>query len=745
MAQKLLHFQVMSDNRIGWNYSSLNTSNNGLIERERERENSVIQTEQNFTVDKKSQQTSLTTAFNNLDRIVREKLKPCFKNSWKNFWNRGRERALKDTKKALDSLGNENSLGDENKKPDFGKAEQNKVLFKNALHNESLSKETRKALEALIEALRTGKGCLKTVYSKTQLKEIFHRIQQIESNRLGQGGYGTVYKGGENLVFKVINKKKAFECDVNGNKAFLKGANNFTDNKELFYRQSNGLVTEYIDSFKENGQYVAVFERITGDDLGTMLKAEDLTYASLKMNLMGYQEQYDTAVKQNKQGVEKFKKKLENAKKEKKTIDLERCIILSQTAEGIAAVHESGCIHRDIKPQNTMVETEKPARDQSGNVIKNEKGEIQMEKVEFPGVKLIDQGLAIDMKNGEGLQNLPSAGTPRFMAPEIIFNHNASPACDVFSFGITLLTATCNTQTPFLETYNPIKNAIKSGNNSELKNAQKTHFKNLKTTIEKCYTITTTTGEKKPFLRDLVLKCCSLKPEDRPSAAQVAYCLQVYRAAVDVEQEKELNFDNVLKMAEADRPKGIPLALRDMMQSGDEAVRQRGCRAVLNLGDADPSYKKTPSYGLALLRSGKKDEFKSWASQWEADLQGIKNTHPGFENLKDERERLKKQIAASRKEIEVLSKINTEIGKGDIEVKRTFIQKQLDAIDALNALEARLNQNPLFNLMQRITTDNLSNNGNAVWGTKDIKVSQDEFSIINNLFPKESINPKNIV
>ena len=66
-------------------------------------------------------------------------------------------------------------------------------------------------------------------------------------------------------------------------------------------------------------------------------------------------------------------------------------------------------------------------------------------------------------------------------------------------------------------------------------------------------------------------------------------------AAVEAGQEKDLKFDEVLKMAEADRPKGIPLALREMMQSEDNAVRQKGCTAVLNLGDADPSYKKTPS------------------------------------------------------------------------------------------------------------------------------------------------------
>ena len=128
-----------------------------------------------------------------------------------------------------------------------------------------------------------------------------------------------------------------------------------------------------------------------------------------------------------------------------KTIDLQRCIMLSQIAEGIAAVHESGCINRDIKPQNTMIgyrETEEPARDENGNVIRNENGEIQMQKITVPYAKLIDQGLTIDMKSGKGLKRIGCAGTPRYIAPETGFRYDTSPACDVFSFGITLLTTT---------------------------------------------------------------------------------------------------------------------------------------------------------------------------------------------------------------------------------------------------------------------------------------------------------------
>ena len=120
-----------------------------------------------------------------------------------------------------------------------------------------------------------------------------------------------------------------------------------------------------------------------------------------------------------------------------------------------------------------------------------------------------------------------------------------------------------------------------------------------------------------------MLKCCSFNPADRPSAAQVAYCLQFYTSVIGTEAEKTLKFDEVLKMAEADRPKSIPLALREMMQSDNKDVRQRGCTAVLNFGNADPSYKKTPSYGLALLRCGKTGKFNQWATKNSSALQQL--------------------------------------------------------------------------------------------------------------------------
>lgn len=142
-----------------------------------------------------------------------------------------------------------------------------------------------------------------------------------------------------------------------------------------------------------------------------MLDAQNTEFTALKTNLNVYQKLYDELrVAKDEQSIksaEEIGNKIKEIKEKKKIIDLQRCIILSQMSEGIAAIHESGCINRDIKPSNTMIgymETEEPARDENDNVIRNEKGEIQMKKVMVPYAKLIDQGLTVDMKSGEGLK-----------------------------------------------------------------------------------------------------------------------------------------------------------------------------------------------------------------------------------------------------------------------------------------------------------------------------------------------------
>ncbi|MCW2914270.1 MAG: hypothetical protein JWN52_2338 [Actinomycetia bacterium] len=138
-------------------------------------------------------------------------------------------------------------------------------------------------------------------------------------------------------------------------------------------------------------------------------------------------------------------------------------------AEGLAAIHACGLVHRDLKP---------------GNVILAE-----------DGPRLIDFGIARALDGTSLTASGMLVGTPSFMSPEQALGHPIGPATDVFSLGAVLAFAATG-QSPFGEGPAPAMVYRIAREDPDLR------------------------GVPTP-LRPIVASCLAKEPSDRPSLTEI--------------------------------------------------------------------------------------------------------------------------------------------------------------------------------------------------------------------------------
>ncbi|HZZ78710.1 MAG TPA: serine/threonine-protein kinase [Gemmataceae bacterium] len=89
--------------------------------------------------------------------------------------------------------------------------------------------------------------------------------------------------------------------------------------------------------------------------------------------------------------------------------------VITQVAEGLAAAHALGIIHRDVKPDNVLITADGVAKLTDLGLVKELEADLNL------------------TRTGRGL------GTPHFMAPEQFRNaKKADVRCDIYSLGATL-------------------------------------------------------------------------------------------------------------------------------------------------------------------------------------------------------------------------------------------------------------------------------------------------------------------
>ena len=143
--------------------------------------------------------------------------------------------------------------------------------------------------------------------------------------------------------------------------------------------------------------------------------------------------------------------------------------IARQLCAGIAAAHEKGVLHRDLKPANVML-------DGNGDV------------------RIADFGIAtLGDAEGESV-----AGTPQYMAPELLVGKPASTKSDIFALGLILFEVFTG------------KRAYEAKTLRELKELHNTSTLTNPSSI---------VNDLDPAIERVILRCLEKDPEKRPASA----------------------------------------------------------------------------------------------------------------------------------------------------------------------------------------------------------------------------------
>ncbi len=191
---------------------------------------------------------------------------------------------------------------------------------------------------------------------------------------LGSGGMGTVYRGehltvGRGVAIKVLSGEWSGQSFV---------ARRFQAEARIASTIGHPNIVEVFDAGKlPDGRLFLVMEHLVGHDLAAEIARELML------------SQYRSAT------------------------------VLRQVALALAAAHQAGVIHRDLKPGNVMI-----ARRADGEIV-----------------KILDFGIASSPRTGdrEGPQRLtlPGSvmGTPDYMAPEQSTSAEPTPRFDIYALG----------------------------------------------------------------------------------------------------------------------------------------------------------------------------------------------------------------------------------------------------------------------------------------------------------------------
>jgi len=201
------------------------------------------------------------------------------------------------------------------------------------------------------------------------------RYQVIEE--LGRGGMGNVYKVRDTEVNEKIAIKLIRPEIAKDKKTIERFRNELRFARKIRHKN----VCQMYDLSREGDRYYITMEYVRGDDLKSLIK---------RMGSFSPAQAINT---------------------------------IKQVCDGLVEAHKLGVVHRDLKPQNIMI-------DQDGNA------------------RIMDFGIARSLE-GKGLTGMGvMIGTPEYMSPEQVEGKDIDQRSDIYSLGVILFEMVTG-QTPF--------------------------------------------------------------------------------------------------------------------------------------------------------------------------------------------------------------------------------------------------------------------------------------------------------
>jgi predicted ATPase len=192
-----------------------------------------------------------------------------------------------------------------------------------------------------------------------------NRYRIIE--QVGKGGMGRVYKVRDTQIDEDI-ALKLIKPEISTDEKVIE---RFRNELIIARKITHKNVCRLFDINEEAGTPFITMEYVTGKDLKSILIKED-------------------------------------------RLTEERIIsIAKQVCEGLEAAHDLNVVHRDLKPQNIMI---------------NEEGKA----------KIMDFGIARSIKTPGVTQEGTTIGTPEYMSPEQVEGKETDQRSDIYSFGVIL-------------------------------------------------------------------------------------------------------------------------------------------------------------------------------------------------------------------------------------------------------------------------------------------------------------------